>query len=870
MMTLSSRWSTKTLGLIACALSIVACAEASAPTTVNSRDQGDDLDMQQDQGSGDLGVPDLPTSDLGPDLPVTNPDDMSPDAPPDEDMAPDAPLEVDYELCALLDPSDPFGACAPDLVLDYGMIWAAQPATRILRIQNSGQGSITLSGARVQGLAPSIQLSTWSAPPDPMRSPQGSPLEIAPGEFAFIEVTLTGGASLSDLSAFALEASLDTLTPPPETISVPLAGSLGGCAPGTVDCNMNPADGCEVNTANDPTNCGQCGRTCGFDNAAALCSSGQCALGPCAQGFDDCNMNPADGCEIDIFNRLADCGACGQSCDIANASETCAQGACTFSACSGTYRDCNMDTAADGCEIDIATDVANCGGCGQACDIPGANATCSAQQCVFAGCKANFYNLDGSAANGCEYACTFQSADDQPDNAFADANCDGIDGTVSRAIFVARDGSDSGNGSMASPYRTISKALSVAANASGLDHVYISDGTFNEQLFLVNGVSLFGGYERAFGWRRSNTAISRVSWDVPSQGRIVALQGTNLTLPTTIDHLLIEAGSATGGGTSVYGFYCRTCPGLRLLNNTILAGDAGRGIDGTPGTTPASRGYSPGSGGSNGQCDGDTPGNGGGAGGSDCGRSGGAGGRGGEIASSGTTGGIGAGGTPGGAGGGSGDPGRRGGNGSDGAAGAAGSSGSGGSNGQVQSDYWVGNDGASGGSGAGGNGGGGGGGGGGQGGCFPCNRGGGNGGGGGGGGGCGGSGGSGGIAGGSSFAVFLHSSTNAVLQGNIITAGAGGRGGDGANGGAGSLGADGAAGAQTCTGEVGGGGTGGRGGQGGQGGRGGGGAGGHSYGVYRHSTTIGLPGTNNITAGSAGQGGAGGNNGVVGTAATYK
>jgi hypothetical protein len=863
MMTTRPRLSPQTSCLVACALLIIACAEASAPVNVGPRDQGaDDLDMgdeRPDLPAADLGDP----ADLGQDL--DNPGDM-PQAP---DADPDAPAAAEYSLCALVDPADPFGACAPDLVLAFGLVPAAQSATRVLRVDSEGAVPLILSNPRVTGLSPAIQLAAWSAPPDPMRSPQTAPLSVAPGESAFVEVTLTGAASATDLGAFALELDADVGLGAPETLSAPLSGSLGGCAPNTLDCNMDPADGCEANTAADPTNCGMCGRTCAFDNAAALCSNSQCALGACAQGFDNCNMDPADGCETNIFNRLADCGACGAVCDFPNATESCQQGTCTFDACQGTLRDCNMDTVADGCEIDISNTVAHCGGCGMACNIPGADATCQGAQCLFAGCRPNFYNLNGSATDGCEYACTASSADDQPDNGFIDANCDGIDGTISRAIFVASNGSDSGNGSMSAPYRTISKALSVAANTAGLDHIYISEGTYNEQLFLVNGVSLFGGYQRAFGWRRTANANTRIYWDVASQSRIVALQGANLTLPTTIDRLLVEAGTATGGGTSVYGFYCRTCPGLRLTNNNIIAGDGGRGLDGATGATGLAtfgRGFD-GVAGSNGSADGSTRGAGGAGGSSQCGRSGGAGGTGGaEGRNRGDDGGTGQLGVTGGTGGNGGDPGGDGGDGNNGPPGNPGANGIGGSGGSVESDWWVGANGANADNGQHGNGGSGGGGGGGQG-CTFCNNGTGNGGGGGGGGGCGGVGGTGGTAGGSSFGVFLHSSTGAVLSGNTITSGGGGRGGDGAAGGAGSDGGSGALGSVHKSNEIGEGGNGGNGGRGGDGGRGGGGSGGSSFGVYRHSTTIGLPGTNTITGGSAGLGGAGGNNGLPGASA---
>jgi hypothetical protein len=41
------------------------------------------------------------------------------------------------------------------------------------------------------------------------------------------------------------------------------------------------------------------------------CSSGQCL---CTGGFDDCDKNPANGCETDLGASAANCGACGHDC----------------------------------------------------------------------------------------------------------------------------------------------------------------------------------------------------------------------------------------------------------------------------------------------------------------------------------------------------------------------------------------------------------------------------------------------------------------------------------------------------------------------------------------------------------------------------
>jgi hypothetical protein len=77
----------------------------------------------------------------------------------------------------------------------------------------------------------------------------------------------------------------------------------GECVPGCTD--QQPCqDGfsccggeCE-NLANDPNNCGTCNFVCpNFPNAEDLCINGSCAPGACEGLWNDCDGNPANGCE---------------------------------------------------------------------------------------------------------------------------------------------------------------------------------------------------------------------------------------------------------------------------------------------------------------------------------------------------------------------------------------------------------------------------------------------------------------------------------------------------------------------------------------------------------------------------------------------
>src|SRR3989338_2667501 len=89
------------------------------------------------------------------------------------------------------------------------------------------------------------------------------------------------------------------------------------------------------------------------------------------------------------------------------------------------------------------------------------------------------------------------SATDLPDEDFSDSNCDGIDGNISKGIWVsATEGNDSFTGTIDAPVQTISKALSLAALLPVSDRqVYVVSGAYAEDLIVENDINLYGGYE---------------------------------------------------------------------------------------------------------------------------------------------------------------------------------------------------------------------------------------------------------------------------------------------------------------------------------------------------------------------------------------
>src|SRR5436853_1760745 len=80
------------------------------------------------------------------------------------------------------------------------------------------------------------------------------------------------------------------------------------------DCDNNVDNRCEKDLSSDVGNCGKCGQACNFANGQGACLGGQCGLFACNQGFGDCDMNAANGCEAPFASDVKNCGKCGTAC----------------------------------------------------------------------------------------------------------------------------------------------------------------------------------------------------------------------------------------------------------------------------------------------------------------------------------------------------------------------------------------------------------------------------------------------------------------------------------------------------------------------------------------------------------------------------
>jgi len=179
------------------------------------------------------------------------------------------------------------------------------------------------------------------------------------------------------------------------------ACSVAACDSGWANCDGNTATGCETPVDSSLANCGACGSTCALANAVSKCSGGLCLIASCLAGYADCDGDSANGCEVNTKADPDHCGSCATVCPAAGATPVCKGGVCGVSNCPTGKADCD-GIPGNGCETDTSSSAGHCGFCNNPCALPNASAKCVSSVCQVDKCAAGFGDCDGNSSNGCE------------------------------------------------------------------------------------------------------------------------------------------------------------------------------------------------------------------------------------------------------------------------------------------------------------------------------------------------------------------------------------------------------------------------------------------------------------------------------------
>jgi hypothetical protein len=189
----------------------------------------------------------------------------------------------------------------------------------------------------------------------------------------------------------------------------------GGDGDDDGDGDGGTCDGADLMT--DPANCGSCGNRCNLPHAFNACVDGVCVVDTCDVDYWNEDGSDDNGCEYHCIARVTP-GNCDSSCV-----PTVAGGECDTN-CNNLDDDCNGEI--DDC-VDLLSDPQNCSTCGLSCRYTNAEASCVAGECTLGACDPGYWNLDGIDSNGCEYECGPRDGSPPPAETCnnLDDDCDG-------------------------------------------------------------------------------------------------------------------------------------------------------------------------------------------------------------------------------------------------------------------------------------------------------------------------------------------------------------------------------------------------------------------------------------------------------------
>lgn len=180
----------------------------------------------------------------------------------------------------------------------------------------------------------------------------------------------------------------------------------------------------------------------------------------------------------------------------------------------------------------------------------------------------------GNGGTASTTSCQVINEEDAPDFEGIDTNCDGVDGNTATSLFVSPQGLDSGTGAKDDPLRTIEHAIEVAQAGNGIADILICEGTYDENLKIIDvPVSLHGGYD-CETWARTNgrTQIAR------TQG--VTLRIENVSGPMRLTKLGLQSSDTSTVGTSSQAVQVVKSTAISIDESIIVSGNGAPGADG--------------------------------------------------------------------------------------------------------------------------------------------------------------------------------------------------------------------------------------------------------------------------------------------------
>jgi hypothetical protein len=157
-----------------------------------------------------------------------------------------------------------------------------------------------------------------------------------------------------------------------------------------------------------------------------------------------------------------------------------------------------------------------------------------------------------------------------------DADCDGIPDDTTDFVYVAATGSDTNRGTLASPVRTLGRAV-IVARSEGKD-ILVSRGIYEGPFSVPSGVNVYGGYRPDFADRDLELYPVLIEATAPGAPVLVC---EAVTAATRIEGFILSGSDATAPGEGSTTLYVNRCgSAVTFAELTILAG---RGEDGIRG-----------------------------------------------------------------------------------------------------------------------------------------------------------------------------------------------------------------------------------------------------------------------------------------------